>query len=109
MYFGRVFGYAAVYASGIFNRPSTTKENVVEILNGYLELSEKKTFLKELCYQNIIKLLEVVQGGKFEKPATKALFNTIKNENQTPELVSLILSMQYLFPVKIFLSLFFLF
>jgi len=60
MYFGKIFGIAAICESGMMTRPSTTKSDVINIVTALKKYSQEKSYLRECCFSLILSCISSV-------------------------------------------------
>ena len=121
MFFGRLFGIAALVRSGLVARPATTEADYDALIGALHKLRDRKTYLRELATEVLTDVVAVL-GQRASAPATAAprskkgkaaavpatdfatavcerLLATVGPLPDSPEKLATVLAVQQAFPV----------
>jgi len=92
----------SVIKSGILDRDPKASQNAVRVTKNLLDLSEKKSYLKEACTDAILMLISSLARKAYAKDSIDVLLKVVASPKQTPETLTIVLGLQKNFPVTFF-------
>jgi len=106
MLFGQLFALMSLIRSDLLAREKDSSALASQIIQKLTVLAEKKSYIKEACYEALLSLVEKSPKTPYESSVIDTLMKIVSGPSQTPEVVALLLGMQKHFPVSFLVSFF---
>jgi DNA polymerase phi len=99
---GRVLGYMCIIGSGIISRDNASVEDRKKVIDGLIKCSERKSYMKEICYHAIIESLPQLRKKKYERDTVEYLIGQVLDNGgqgiQNSDGLNLALAIQEQYP-----------
>ena len=108
MYFGRIFGFKAIFISGMLDRPTSSTQDLQRIIKSLLEFASSKAYLREASFDLIISIVKLISSSKssphhLSECLPDIIESIVKSDssNLNPETLWFVIVLQYQTNLKV--------
>jgi DNA polymerase phi len=94
MCFGRLFGIQVLIQTGLLQRSSTTLEEIIRIMDMLFEFMDSKMYLKQVCTQILINMLQSLSDTAHCQPIVAHLLSRLTSGINNPEILWMALQLE---------------